>query len=60
MAIDPGRIVTIDQMGAVSPALTQEGSLDYPTQVLPGFDGAVLVVNGSFMNGTPSVVALTR
>jgi sugar lactone lactonase YvrE len=60
VAIDPGRIVTIDQTGAVTPALTPEGALDYPTQVLPRWDGGVLVVNGSFMFGTPSLVALTR
>lgn len=57
--VDPGRVVMIDQVGAVVPVLTPAGSLDYPTQVLPGPDGALLVVNGSFLFGTPNVVAFT-
>jgi sugar lactone lactonase YvrE len=59
VAIDPGRIVTIDQTGAVTPVLTPAGALDYPTQVLPGQHGALLVVNGSFLFGAPQVVAFT-
>jgi hypothetical protein len=57
--LDPG-IVSIDKAGAVTPAPTPEGSLDYPTHALPGPDGSLLVLNGSFTNGTPNLVAFTR
>jgi hypothetical protein len=48
----------VDAKGHRTAVTTPEGSLDYPTRVAFGGDGAVFVSNGSYVNGTPSVVAL--
>ena len=53
-----GALVVIDG-GHVRTVATPIGSLDYPTQAVPFGDG-VAVVNGSYVNGTPSVVKLTH
>jgi sugar lactone lactonase YvrE len=57
--VDPGSIVMVDATGNVIPAEVPEGVLDYPTAVLPGPGGTLFVVNGSFLYGTPNVVALS-
>jgi sugar lactone lactonase YvrE len=57
--LDPGRVAMVDTQGVVMSAPTPAESLDYPTQVLPGQAGSLFVLNGSFVNGAPSLVAFT-
>jgi sugar lactone lactonase YvrE len=57
--VDPGSIVMVDTAGTVNPAEVPEGALDYPTAVLPGSGGTLFALNGSFLYGTPDVVALS-
>ncbi len=52
--------MVVDAKGRVAAAATPEGSLDYPTAVVFGDEGTQFVSNGSYVLGTPSVVALTR
>lgn len=55
-----GSLVTLSRSGRLSPVAVPEGVLDYPTQAVVDCRGAVYVVNGSYVNGTPSLVVLTR
>ena len=54
------RIIMIRHGGVVVVARTPTRALDYPTQPLVGRGGALYVLNGSYNNGTPSLVLLTR
>jgi sugar lactone lactonase YvrE len=56
----PPALVVVDAKGRLATATTPEGSLDYPTAIVFGDDSTVFVSNGSYMFGTPSLVALTR
>lgn len=56
---DSGRLALITSSSVVT-VTTPEGALDYPTQPLIDPRGRVLVLNGSFNSGMPSLVALTR
>lgn len=56
----PGSLVMVDGAGHAVPAELPAGSLDYPTAVVPGPGGVMFVVNGSFVFGTPNVVAFSR
>jgi sugar lactone lactonase YvrE len=66
-AVDPktmtqsggGALVVIDSGGHINTIATPPQSLDYPTQPVP-LGGAVFVTNGSFVNGTPTVVKFTH
>ena len=53
-------LVVVDAKGHLTTAATPTDSLDYPTAVVLGRHRMLFVSNGSFMNGTPNVVALTR
>lgn len=55
-----GSLVIVSRFGHVRTAKTPAGALDYPTQAVIGCRGTVYVANGSYFNGTPNVVALTR
>lgn len=52
---DLGHVVTVSPRGAVRTVGFTEGHLDYPTQALLLSGGRLLVVNGSYMSGTPNV-----
>jgi hypothetical protein len=56
----PPELVVVDAKGRLATATTPEGSLDYPTAVAFGGSGTVYLLNGSYFNGTPSLVAFTR
>ena len=56
----PGSLVMVDGAGHAVPAELPEESLDYPTAVVPWPGGVMFVLNGSFVFGTPNVVAFTR
>ena len=58
--INGGSLVVLEPNGRLTLATTPVGALQYPTQAIIGADGTVYVANGSFFDGTPSVVALTR
>jgi hypothetical protein len=58
--VTPPEIVVVHANGDVSTVATPDGSLDYPTAVTFGGSGKVLLLNGSYFNGAPNVVALTR
>lgn len=52
---DAGHVVTVSPRGAVRTVRFTEGHLDYPTQALLLSGGRLLVVNGSYLSGTPNV-----
>jgi sugar lactone lactonase YvrE len=56
----PPEIVVVGTYGSVSTIATPDESLDYPTAVAFGDRGAVFVLNGSYFNFQPNLVALTR
>lgn len=53
-----GSLALVGHRGGVRFAATPVGSLDYPTQVVI-MSGTAYVVNGSFVNGTPTIAAFT-
>jgi sugar lactone lactonase YvrE len=59
-AVNTGALVRVSPDGSVEPVQVPAGTFDYPTQPLVEGDGEVIVTNGSFDAGTPSVVALVR
>lgn len=52
---DSGHVVTVSPRGVVRTAAFTEGHLDYPTQALLLRGCRLMVVNGSYLNGTPNV-----
>jgi sugar lactone lactonase YvrE len=52
-------LVVVDAKGHPTTAATPADSLDYPTAVVVGRQRTLFVSNGSFMNGSPNVVALS-
>jgi sugar lactone lactonase YvrE len=54
-SFDLGHVVTVSPRGTVRTVGFTEGHLDYPTQALFVSGHRLLVVNGSYMNGTPNV-----
>ena len=54
--VGEGSVVTVSPTGRVSVVRTATGSLDYPTSAVSGSHGAVLVLNGSYVYGTPALV----
>lgn len=57
--VTPPEIVVVHANGGVSTVATPDDSLDYPTAVAFGGSGTVYLLNGSYFNGTPSLVAFT-
>jgi sugar lactone lactonase YvrE len=55
-----GSLVMVRHDGSLVVASTPANSLDYPTQAVIGCTGTVFVTNGSYNNGTPSLVAFSR
>lgn len=58
--VDPPALVVVGRTGTVRAAATPTDSLDYPTDLVLAHHGAVLLANGSFVNGAPNVTVLTR
>jgi hypothetical protein len=59
-SLDRGHLVTVSPRGSVRDVAFAEGLVDYPTQVLFAHHGRMLVVNGSYLLGTPSLLRITR
>jgi sugar lactone lactonase YvrE len=58
--VTPPAVVVVHAHGRVSTVVTPDGSLDYPTAVAFGGPGTVYLLNGSYLNGAPNLVAFTR
>ena len=56
---DPGALLRIGPRGNVTPVTLPDGTFDYPTQAVVKED-ATYVANGSYFNGTPSVIEIHR
>jgi sugar lactone lactonase YvrE len=57
---EPGQIVVVHANGDVSTVAALDESMDYPTALAFGGAGTVYLLNGSYFNGTPNVVAFTE
>jgi sugar lactone lactonase YvrE len=60
VAVNDGSLVMIQRDGTIVVANTPADSLDYPTQPVIGNHAQVFVTNGSYNNGTPTLVAFSR
>lgn len=60
VTVNDGSLVMVQRDGGIVVANTPADSLDYPTQPVIGRNGTVFVLNGSYLEGTPSLVAFSR
>ena len=60
LMVTPPEVVVVHANGGVSTVATPDDSLDYPTAVAFGDRGTLYVLNGSYFDGAPNLVAFTR